>query len=447
MNKALYRDVLPHYLRGELWWFGLGLALAIMVGVIADAALMLPMIFLWVYVLWLLWRISSIVRWLHAGALGESAPPTVGMMNQIVELIHREKKYSRKQKNRYRSALAQFNKLAAELPDATVVLDEQLQIRWANSAAQSLLKISQERDRGQRIDNLIRHPEFHHFLGNDDPQAELELAAPASNQVMIAIRLVPSGNKMSVLIARDITQGVRLREMRKAFVADVSHELRSPLTVIQGHLEMLLEETEQSTETHRSLLSASTQTDRMRHIVDHLLELSKLEGNPLAENAGDTINMAALIQSIVSVAQSDSAQNKHRFSMDLDHTLYLLGSENEIHSACSNLVFNAINYAGEAAAITVTWALSNDGHPLFSVQDDGPGIEPRHLPRLSERFYRVDKSRSRSQGGTGLGLAIVKHAAQRHQGQLLISSTPGRGSLFSIEFPPNRAAKSRTAIN
>lgn len=398
------------------------------------------------YVFWLLHRMDLMVHWLSEGARPSKAPPTTGLTNDMVQLIHREKKYSRKQKSRYRNTLAQFNSLAADLPDATVVLDKSFEIRWSNSAALDLLNIHPERDRGQRIDNLVRHPEFREFLHNNSEQEELELpgTGSSSNRV-IAVRKVPTGKHMTVLIAADITQRVQVREMRKAFVGDVSHELRTPLTVIRGYLEMLREHDSLDPTVTEALAQVTAQSDRMRGIVEDLLQLSTLEGNPLAETEGDTINVSAMVRSMVSTLHESN--DKYHFDMDLDESLAMLGSEREIYSACHNLLTNAVRYTEAGTLIKVSWQLTDTGEAVYRVSDNGHGIESRHLARLSERFYRVDAGRSRDDGGTGLGLAIVKHAAQRHGGQLKIESTPGVGSDFTITFPQYRCVRLDQAVN
>ena len=435
-------------LRHELGWLVGGLAASVLLGALVGFPAPLAILFLAGHSLWLLWRMTAIARWLERGAHAATAPPTVGIGNRIVELIHREKKYSRKQKHRYRNALAQFRGLAAELPDATVVLDDSHQIRWANSAAQTLLGVHPERDKGLRIDNLVRAPGFRELLGGGtDVGEDLEAELPRGSGRTLVVRNVPSGNNMSVLIARDETQRIRLREMRKAFVGDVSHELRTPLTVIEGYLEILRDSEALDPVTRRAIENVSGQSARMHHIVEHLLQLSRLEGNPLGEREGETIAVGTLLRSMVAAFLDTRAElEQPRFELDIDDSLALLGSESEIWSACSNLITNAVRYGGKGCLIGVRWRL-DAGRPLFSVSDDGPGIEARHLPRLSERFYRVDRNRSRDSGGTGLGLAIVKHAAQRHGGQLHIESTPGLGSTFSIEFPASRAIELRSAVN
>ena len=437
-------------LRRELAWLLLGASGAFLTGLVTGLPALLPALYLAGHAAWLLWRMGAIVRWLEGGAHAANAPPTVGLGNRMVELVHREKKYSRKQKHRYRNALAQFNGLAAELPDAIVVLDAQHQIRWANTAAQALLAVHPERDRGQRIDNLVRSPGFRELIADGQETGDgLEMELPSGSGRTLVVRKVSAGNKMSVLIARDETQRVRLREMRKAFVADVSHELRTPLTVIEGYLEMLRESEQLDPGTRSAIGHVSAQSARMHHIVEHLLQLSRLEGNPLGEEEGEPIAVGPLLRSmVVAAVDTTSGVARERFAFDIDDTLALRGSESEIWSACNNLVTNAVKYGG-GCRIEIGWGLDADGRPVCTVRDDGPGIEARHVPRLSERFYRVDKNRSRDSGGTGLGLAIVKHAAQRHGGQLHIESTPGVGSTFRIEFPPARAVAldARAAAN
>jgi len=429
--------------RRELLWLAGVVLFGLVLGLLVGSPLAMALGFVILHVIWLLWRMASIVQWLGQGANAAAAPATPGIGDQIIGLVHREKKYSQKQKLRFRNALAQFNNLAAELPDATVVLDSLRQIRWANAASQNLLGIHPERDRGQRIDNLIRAPGFRELLTEGDRGDDTEFEIPSSSGRTLAIRNVPSGKRMSVLIARDVTQRVRIREMRRAFVDDVSHELRTPLTVIEGYLEMLLDADDHSPPTRQALEHVASQSSRMRNIVEHLLQLSRLEGEPLREDEGEPIAVATLLRNVVtSVVDTDPEFQPSQFEFDIDDMLSLSGTESEIWSACNNLVVNALKYGEKDCQIQVTWRLE-DRKPVLRVQDDGPGIEARHLPRLSERFYRVDRNRSRATGGTGLGLAIVKHAAQRHGGKLSIESTPGVGSRFTVTFPPGRAVMTR----
>lgn len=433
-------------LRTEIGWLVGALAIGLVCGLVIGAPIVLMLVFCFSYTIWLLVRMSNIVKWLESGAASSKAPPTAGLMNKVVGIVHREKAYSRQQKNRYRSMLARFNSLAAELPDATVVYDGQRSIQWSNTAARTLLNIHEERDQGQRIDNLLRAPDVLQYMARPDQGVEVEIPSPVTPEKTLSLIKVRAGKGMTVLIARDITQRVKIREMRKAFVADVSHELRTPLTVMKGYLEMILEDKQLDEATISGLLNMQVQSDRMHHIVAHLLELSKIEGNPLGESEGSPIMMASMLQTIVD-SLTQTVGDQHVITVSADSTLALLGSESEIHSAASNLIANAINYTNTGTNISVTWQLDQNGQPLLSVKDNGAGIEAQHLSRLSERFYRVDKDRSRETGGTGLGLAIVKHVAQRHGGQLLIDSAPGLGSQFHIEFPASRVASTAKVAN
>ncbi len=433
-------------LRSELSWFVLAILAALVAGLIVGAPLLLMLMASIGYTIWLLVRMANIVKWLESGAASSKAPPTMGLMDQVVGLIHREKAYSRKQKNRYRSTLARFNHLAAVLPDATVVFDNLRNIQWSNHAANTLLNIHEERDHGQRIDNLLRAPEMLSYLAQEEEGLEVEVASPIAPEKTLSMIKVKAAKGMTVLIARDITQRVKVREMRKAFVADVSHELRTPLTVIRGYLEMVLDDDSLDAKNKDALLNVQEQSDRMQHIVEHLLELSKLEGNPLGESEGQPIVVSSLLQNTVKVLK-ESIGSSHELIVEADEQLLLIGSESEIYSAINNLLANAINYTNAGTRVIASWHLNDAGLPLLSIEDNGAGIEAQHLHRLSERFYRVDKGRSRENGGTGLGLAIVKHAAQRHGGQLLINSTPGHGSQFQIEFPASRIASAAKVMN
>lgn len=429
----------------ELGWFCAGSVAAFMAGAVIGWPTLSLILFLGGYVIWLLYRLETMVRWLRSGGKTSRAPFSRGLTDEMVELIHREKKYSRKQKNRFRSSLAQFNNLAANLPDAIIVINEDYEIRWSNPAARSLLNIHPKKDQGQRVDNLIRNPDFGEFLATQAENAEVEIQGLVAAERTLTVRKVPSKNKMTVLIAADITQRVKVREMRKAFVGDVSHELRTPLTVIRGYLEMLQEYDTLDPAVVEALNEVSAQSDRMRGIVEALLELSKLEANPLGDDEGEPVDVTAMVKSMT--MQLNKVSPKHIFELDMDDALVVIGSERELYSACNNLLTNAVKYTEPGSVISVSWHLLNDGTARYRVSDNGPGVEPRHLSRLSERFYRVDTGRSREQGGTGLGLAIVKHAVQRHGGTFDIKSTPGSGSQFTAVFPSTRVQSLLQAAN
>jgi len=438
--RPFWRSSLPA--RAELRWLGIALATGAVTGALLGSLLAGALVGSLGYTLWLLHRLHAVLSWQVAGGHPATAPPSLGLTEWSVALIHRNRKQARKQKHRYKRSLGQFNALAAQMPDATVVFDENRHIRWANAAARHLLTIHPERDKGQRIDNLLRDPQFQAFLNAPESGTDLELPAPAAEDRTIALRLTSAGNRFGLLVARDVTQRVRVREMRKAFVADVSHELRTPLTVIGGYLEVLGDDRTLPVPVQQAIRQISDQSDRMRALVEHLLELSQLEGNPLADDEGEPVSFAALIRHLVDDIERAAPEGDgptHRFELSLDDELMLRGAEPELYSVAQNLIGNARRYTAAGTRVHIRWARDEEGDAVFEVSDEGAGIEARHLPRLSERFYRVDRGRARATGGTGLGLAIVKHVAQRHGGTLAIESTPGQGSTFRIRFPARRA--------
>jgi len=463
-----------------------------------------------IYSMWMIFRLKELHSWLRGGAVTKQAPDTSGIMDSVVELIHRQQRAERLETKVLRKTIAEFNHLASELPDATVLLDRRWQIQWCNATAESLLGISRERDEGQRIDNLLRTPEFIEFLHTSDSgYHELEITSPVKSYVTLLMTCVPAGQQQFLLSARNITQQVQLREMRKAFVADVSHELRTPLTVVQGHIEMLRDSTASNKPDQLALRRISEQSTRMQDIVEDLLTLSKLESRYLTDAEGSWVEFAPLIRGLVESTSIKALDKNHQLILHVDDALSVLGIEQELYSCCQNLLQNAIAYSPEGTLIEIGWRLARNGEtipswesinadsgvdtlvddhkhhanadtiernhderggyptqikawpPLNSnalattntqgtawliVRDHGDGIEAEHLPRLSQRFYRADQARSRSTGGTGLGLAIVKHIAQRHGGNLQIASKIGEGSMFSIGFPSERVSRKPTDI-
>lgn len=436
--------------RTEFAWLAMALVGGAVVGALVSHPYAGALLAVLGYAIWLICRLDVVLAWQRSGAHVATAPPTAGLTEQAVALIHRMRKQGRKQKNRFKRALDQFNTLAAEMPDATVVLDEQRQIRWANAAAKRLLGIDGERDKGQRIDNLLRGPDFQAFLSADDASSDHEIAAPVAPELTLALRKASAGNKFVLVIARDITQRVRVREMRKAFVGDVSHELRTPLTVIGGYLEVLGDDRTLPIPVQQAIRNVTDQSERMRLLVEHLLELSQLEGNPLDEDEGERVALSALVRDVVAAQQRTAVDTPHRphaFELALDESLLLRGAEPELYSVCQNLIGNAVRHTAPGTAVDISWQRAATGEAVFEVTDHGQGVDQRHLPRLSERFYRVDPGRARASGGTGLGLAIVKHVAQRHGGSLEIASTPGQGSTFRVIFPEHRALVVATALD
>lgn len=324
-------------------------------------------------------------------------------------------------------------------PNGIMMLDENDQIEWCNAIAEQFFGLNFKRDVLQRINFLIRRPEFIQYLTkrNFDEPLLLERMGPNSS-LSLMLQAFPFGNRRHLLLVQNVTDLQKADAMRRDFVANVSHEMRTPITVLMGFLETVQTLELEKGQRDQYFDMMMSQAQRMKSLVEDLLTLANLEANslPAAANKVDVETLMALIRNDAEAL----SQGKHSFSFDaVDHP-NLLGDERELLSAFSNLVSNAIRYTPDAGAIAVKWGINTQGQGEFSVTDTGPGIASEHLARLTERFYRVDRSRSRDTGGTGLGLAIVKHIASRHQAQLLIESTPGKGSTFTLRFPKERLA-------
>ncbi|HQT27330.1 MAG TPA: phosphate regulon sensor histidine kinase PhoR, partial [Burkholderiales bacterium] len=323
----------------------------------------------------------------------------------------------------------------AALPDAIVILDAGDHIEWCNPMAEEYFGLDGRRDFGQQIAYLVRQPLFIDYLA--EHQMEMPCILRMGNERILSIQIIPYADNKKLLLARDITRLENVERMRRDFVANVSHELRTPLTVVNGFLETLSDmgASADAGMMKRSLDLMSGQTDRMKRLVEDLLTLSKLENveNMLVE---EEVNVPILVRQIHQDAISLSGKN-HQIELHLETESGLRGNIEELRSGFGNLVSNAVRYTAEGGKIVLTWKLE-DGYAVFSVQDSGIGIEKEHIPRLTERFYRVDRSRSRGTGGTGLGLAIVKHVLNRHSARLEIESEIGKGSTFRAVFPPSR---------
>jgi two-component system phosphate regulon sensor histidine kinase PhoR len=390
------------------------------------------------YTGWHLYNVYLLIRWLHEGRKFQP-PEARGIWDDVFEHIFRLQQRNRKRKRELRRLLKRFHKITVALPDATVELRPGSdQIEWWNNAAAMYLGFHYPRDTGQRISNLLRHPDFVEYLHQQNYDQAVEIPSPVDEKITLRIRVIPYSGNRRLVVARDMTRMQMLERMRQDFVANVSHELRSPLTVVSGYLETLMDAEGIGVEFAEQLKNMQQQTERMNRIVDDLMLLSKLE-NETPDTDPQRVSVAALINSIVDQGRRLSGAGEHTIALDVDDTLCLKGSESELYSAFSNLVFNAIRYTPPGGDIAICWKLS-DGEPVFSVTDSGAGIAAHHIPRLTERFYRVDTGRSRATGGTGLGLAIVKHALLRHEGELEIDSEPGKGSCFRCRFPSHRNA-------
>ena len=382
---------------------------------------------------WQLWRLYRLDRWL-TGDL-DAYPSHAGpVWDDIQGQIARLRRQNRKRKRKFSRLLEQFQQAAAALPDAAVLLGEDDRLLWCNSASQPLLGLRPGRDHGLPITHLLRYPGFVAFLNQRRTGESVEFPSPVDDAILLSARIAPYGKKQRLLLATDISRVRRLVQMRREFVANVSHELRTPLTVIAGYLETLLDSDDPAlTIWEQPLRRMQQQSGRMLHIIEDLLLLARLESQK--ERAPlKPVAVPALLADIAEDAIAISGDQGHQISMVADPGLWLLGCEKELRSAFANLANNAVRYTPAGGQIDLRWFADEQGLHLV-VADNGEGIAPQHVPRLTERFYRVNRDRSRSSGGTGLGLSIVKHILNNHGGQLRIESELGAGSVFTCDFP------------
>ena len=388
---------------------------------------------------WLRSEQSSEVPLLMAGA----QPQLPGVWGEIADRVRRLMK---NREGQFRESQARLDEFLAALqasPNGVVLLDSQGRIEWCNQTATQHFGFDAKRDVMQHIANLVREPAFNAYMASGDFSHEVAIPGSFSTParpVKLSLHVSRYGKDRKLLLSRDITALELAEAMRRDFVANVSHEIRTPLTVVSGFIETLQTLPLKKPERDRFLALMAQQSQRMQTLVDDLLTLSRLEGSPLP-SVSDWMSTATLLTQCEQEARALSvmlAPPGHALTFERGPACEIAGIHGEIWSALSNLVANAVRYTPESGQIRVSWALLADGRGEFRVKNSGPGIDPEHLPRLTERFYRVDRSRSRETGGTGLGLAIVKHVAQRHGAELLMESQSGQGASFSIVFPAIR---------
>jgi two-component system phosphate regulon sensor histidine kinase PhoR len=417
----------------------------------AVGALLGALIAVFIYGATLLWRLDRLERWLSAPALRQD-PPWQGVWREISVRVQRMLRQQEKLAAVHQKQLQDFLQAIQASPNGVIMLDEQARIDWCNDTAAAHLGLDVQRDRLQHIVHLVRDPVFARYFAQSDHASEVVIegrASSALNRQKLSVQLHAYGEGRSLLLSRDITALSQADAMRRDFVANVSHEIRTPLTVLSGFVETMqtIPMDAQATQHYLQLMSA--QSDRMQSLVADLLMLSQLEGSQLPSTQ-EKVSLAALMLQVTTEAQafSDWMAHKgegpvHQLEFAPVPDVYLLGARSELLSAVSNLVSNAIRYTPLGGRIQIHWTSTPEGL-MFTVKDSGPGIAAEHLPRLSERFYRVDRSRSRETGGTGLGLAITKHVMQRHGGELRIESVLGQGSSFKLLLPFSRVLQGGT---
>ncbi|MDF3862469.1 phosphate regulon sensor histidine kinase PhoR [Achromobacter denitrificans] len=388
---------------------------------------------------WRSWRLHLVSRW--ANNPDTSPPASVGPWDDILAPLYRYTRARARELAETQNTMHGMLAAAQALPDGAVTLNEDFQIDWCNRMARQHLGLRLPADRGHNLLNLLRAPEFVQYAHRASwPEPILVRLGQNGQERLMMMQLTAYASNQRLLITRDVTQIERLETTRRDFVANVSHELRTPLTVLAGFLETLRDmpaDALPAEQREQYIDMMHEQAQRMQAIVEDLLTLSTLESSPGSDPRA--VNISALLQKARQQIEALSG-GRHVLEWRIDETLDVLGAETELASALSNLLTNAVRYTPDGGTITVRWEREADGGARYSVQDTGIGIPARHLPRLTERFYRVDRGRSRAVGGTGLGLAITKHIAMRHDAELLISSEQGKGSVFALRFPPDRVA-------
>ena len=390
------------------------------------------------YLAWTLKQLLRLHRWLREHQPDQPPPDGYGLWGEVFDSIYHMQRRDQRARGRLQAVIDRVQESTAALRDAVIMLDADGNLEWWNRAAETLLGLKTPQDSGQPVTNLIRHPRFKEYFEQEQYAEPLEIPSPVNDRLRVQFLITRYGNNEHLMLVRDVTRIHQLEQMRKDFVANVSHELRTPLTVITGYLETLLDNVEDvNPRWKRALQQMEQQGVRMQTLLNDLLLLAKLEATDYPSD-NLPVSVTTLLQSIVSDAKALSGPRNQTISLDIEDDVLLKGSEAELRSAFSNLVFNAVKYTPEQGTIRVRWWADAQGAHL-RVQDSGIGIDAKHLPRLTERFYRVDSSRASNTGGTGLGLAIVKHVLLRHRATLEISSVPGHGSTFTCHFAATQA--------
>ena len=418
-------------LRRELLLLTAWMFFMFVIGAIYSSILVFLFLGLLLYVGWNLYNLNRLSRWLDKPS--KQTPEVVGIWDEVYYQLYQLYKRQRKSRKKLTSILNRFKKSTQALPYATIVLNSLNEIEWFNPAASQMFNLHTNIDIGQRIDNLIRQPKFVKYLVKKDFSKPLQLLV---KQKKIILSITPYGDGQYLISARDITSRSQLDDMRRDFISNASHELRTPLTVMSGYIEFLQHQADETTNV--PLDKVQQQIVRMNNIIEELIELARLESST-AVDLSIKVNIRTLLSEVYEEALSLD-NDKHHIELASEQylettpDLYLHGSHEELRMAFSNLLTNAIRYTPEGGEIKL-FCNANDNTLSIGVQDSGIGINYQHIPRLTERFYRVDEGRSREAGGTGLGLAIVKHVLDRHNANLHIQSVAGKGSTFRCDFP------------
>ncbi len=437
MSQNLWREI----------WILTGIAVASLVlGLVTGRPFLIAAFGFGLYVFSALRHLQRLHYWL-LNRQSVEIPEAEGLWGDVFNEIRQLMRQTEHREDQLNDMLTRFQSAAAAMPDAMVILSQEGDIEWANPSAGRLFGIRYPRDAGTRLFNLLRDPDFIQYLQGGDYSELLEIRSPENSEIHVSIQITPFGSLQKLVIGRDVTRLARLEQMRRHFVANVSHELRTPLTVLGGFVETLNGMGQiRMEDLKKHLGTMQEQTLRMQRLVDDLLTLSKLE-TAAPRTHDETVDVISLLAGLKEQAELLSGEQHHVITVEVDRTLQLLGSRDELLSAFSNLINNAVRYTPAGGRIALHWGAAPDGGACFTVSDTGMGIDPEHIPHLTERFYRVDTARSRASGGTGLGLSIVKHVLLRHDARLDIESEPGVGSSFTCYFPSARTRRANRPVS
>ena len=415
------------------WFFLIEILLFLIISNIysIESGLIFCLIFMSFYIILHIYWIYKLSKWLDNPSLS-NLPHGTGVWQYIFTKHYQTFKNNKKSKKELVSALDQFTQAAEALMDGVVALNENNEIIWSNKKAQIMLNLNAKKDTGQPINYIFRNTDLINYLEKSDYEESIKINIGTNFDKAIEIKILLFGEKQKVLIAKDISQTIKIEANRKEFISNVSHELKTPLTVISGFIETLGSMAILKNKEHKNILKMmDNQAYRMTKLVDDLLLLSNVESN-LFQNRSEKLQINTIIKKIKKNIPTLDAK-KHKIKYLIKENLNIYGSKKEIESAFLNLINNAIRYTIKNSSISISWGLIN-GLPIFEVKDNGFGIEKKHMNRITERFYRVDPDRSRDSGGTGLGLSIVKNIMKQHNGELKISSDIGKGSSFKLIF-------------
>ena len=389
------------------------------------------------YLWWTLIQARRLYQWLGNPSASDEAPQSIGLWGDIFDNLHKLNQNHLLTQDRLRARINRVQESTNAMRDGVIMTDARGAMEWWNGSAEYLLGFRRSTDQGQYIHNLIRNPAFKAYFDARDYREPLEINSPAKPHIHLQIQISLFGDDDRLIVAKDVTRLYQLEQMRRDFVGNVSHEMRTPLTVISGYLETLVDHGEElPPKWRRAINTMAAQASRMEALITDLILLSRIETGE--HTVDDTLtDVDALLNQICHDARALSGDKGHQISVQISDHRLLQGDESQLRSAFSNLVFNAVKYTPAGGAITVAWSTNREGAHL-SVKDTGIGIDPIHIPRLTERFYRAAPSRHKDTGGTGLGLAIVKHVLINHDGNLEIRSKVGEGSEFICHFPRER---------